>query len=54
MLRVGEERVVFKMEGEMRALKERTGESKHDACVVYPKNAKMKLSAWMCALGRAC
>ncbi|XP_019248555.1 PREDICTED: uncharacterized protein LOC109227815 [Nicotiana attenuata] len=38
MLRVGEERVVFK-EGEMGALKKRAGESKHDKCGVYPKKA---------------
>ncbi|XP_019233975.1 PREDICTED: uncharacterized protein LOC109214505 [Nicotiana attenuata] len=54
ILGVGEEMVVFKMEGAMgepryklivhsefktRALKERAGESKHDKCGVYPKKA---------------
>ncbi|XP_075079979.1 uncharacterized protein LOC142165293 [Nicotiana tabacum] len=43
MLRVGEERVVFKIEGAMRALKERTRESKHDKCGLCPKKAEKKL-----------
>nr|XP_009619978.1 uncharacterized protein LOC104111883 [Nicotiana tomentosiformis] len=69
MLRVGEERVDFKMEKAMRAprdeltaysefkaraLKERAGEGKNDKYGVYPKKAENKLSACMCALGRAC
>ncbi|XP_016443473.1 uncharacterized protein LOC107768836 [Nicotiana tabacum] len=51
---VGEERVVFKMEGAMGALNEKTGESITNKCGVYPKKAEKKLLAWMCALGRAC
>ncbi|XP_075106829.1 uncharacterized protein LOC142179843 [Nicotiana tabacum] len=54
MLRVGEEMVVFKMEGSMGPLKKLAGESKNDKCGVYPKKIEMKLSSWMCALGQAC
>ncbi|XP_009590875.1 uncharacterized protein [Nicotiana tomentosiformis] len=45
MLRVGEERVVFKMEEVVGPLKERAGERKHDKCGVYPKKEEKKLSA---------
>ncbi|XP_019234121.1 PREDICTED: uncharacterized protein LOC109214637 [Nicotiana attenuata] len=51
MLRVGHERLIFKMEGERGALKEQIGKSEADKCGVYPNKAKKKLSAWMCALG---
>ncbi|XP_019230006.1 PREDICTED: uncharacterized protein LOC109210978 [Nicotiana attenuata] len=54
MLRVGDERLIFKMEGERGSLKEQLGESKTDKCGVYPKKVEKKLSVWMCALGRAC
>ncbi|XP_070049767.1 uncharacterized protein [Nicotiana tomentosiformis] len=54
MLRVGDERFIFKMEGEEGALKEKIGKSEVDKCGVYPKKTKKKLSAWMYALGRVC
>ncbi|XP_019240973.1 PREDICTED: uncharacterized protein LOC109220960 [Nicotiana attenuata] len=49
-----QERLIFKMEGERGALKEKLRESKTDKCGLYRKNAERKLSARMCALGRAC
>ncbi|XP_009589357.1 uncharacterized protein [Nicotiana tomentosiformis] len=39
ILRMGEEMVLFKMEGAMSSLKERYGESKHDKFGVHPKKA---------------
>ncbi|XP_070035420.1 uncharacterized protein [Nicotiana tomentosiformis] len=54
MLRVGEERLIFKMEGERGPLKKQLGDSKTDKCGMYPKNPEKKLLSWMCALGRAC
>nr|XP_009606504.1 uncharacterized protein LOC104100858 [Nicotiana tomentosiformis] len=69
MLRVGEERVVFKMkeaigayrdestaysEFKANALKERAGEGEHDKCGMYLKKSKNKISVWLCTLGRAC
>nr|XP_016444525.1 PREDICTED: uncharacterized protein LOC107769783 [Nicotiana tabacum] len=54
MLKVMDDRLIFKMEGEMRALKEQIGKSEAAKCGVYPKKAEKKLSAWMCALGQAC
>ncbi|XP_016487295.2 uncharacterized protein LOC107807161 [Nicotiana tabacum] len=54
MLRVGEERPIFKMEGERGSQKEQLGESKINKCRVYLEKAEKKLSTWMCALGRAC
>ncbi|XP_075099187.1 uncharacterized protein LOC142176044 [Nicotiana tabacum] len=44
MLRVGDERPIFKMEGKRGPLKEKLGESKIDKCGVYPKKAEKKLS----------
>ncbi|XP_070055061.1 uncharacterized protein LOC107795212 [Nicotiana tabacum] len=54
MLRVREERPIFKMEGERGSRKEQLGESKTNKCRMYLEKAEKKLSAWMCALGRAC
>nr|XP_009631640.1 uncharacterized protein LOC104121369 [Nicotiana tomentosiformis] len=69
MLRVGEERVVFKMKEAIgtprdelttyskfkaKALKEQDGEGKHDKCGVYPNKSEKKISAWYCALGQVC
>nr|XP_009789658.1 PREDICTED: uncharacterized protein LOC104237255 [Nicotiana sylvestris] len=39
-LRVGEKRVVFKIDGAIGALKEHTGERRNDKCGVYPKKAE--------------
>ncbi|XP_070034708.1 uncharacterized protein [Nicotiana tomentosiformis] len=68
MLRVGEETVTFDMNVEMgvrkkklvasvewrvKSLKEKVPMIDKDKCGVYPKKAKKKWSAWMCALVRA-
>ncbi|XP_009764355.1 uncharacterized protein [Nicotiana sylvestris] len=54
MLRVGDKKLIFKMKGERRALKEQLGESQANKRGVYPKKAEKKLSARMCTSGRVC
>ncbi|XP_070039660.1 uncharacterized protein [Nicotiana tomentosiformis] len=69
MLRVGEENVTFEMNVETGVIKEKPAASVEwkvkgskvkaamsgkDKCGVYPKRPEKKLSAWMCALVRAC
>ncbi|XP_016497163.1 uncharacterized protein LOC107816014 [Nicotiana tabacum] len=54
MLRVGDKKLIFKMKGERRALKEQLGESQANKRGVYPKKAEKKLSTRMCTSGRVC